>query len=295
MRMVLTSLVACAVLAACGEEAGRGRAVAVVATTAQAADLARNVAGRRAEVRGLVKAGADPHDYEPRPSDARALADADLVVRSGGEVDGWLEDVLNNAGGDAETVELIRSVRRLGDDPHWWQNPRNGVLAAEALRAALTKADPEGHEVYARNARRYSAALLRLDRRMARCFAAVPRGRRKLVTTHDAFGHLARRYDIEVVGSVIPSLSSQAQPSARETVRLAERIGREGVRTVFPESALNPRLERALAREAGVGVGEALWADTLGPAGSRGDTLAGALAADARAMARGMGVPCVGL
>ena len=290
MRLSIALAAVLAVLAAlgCGNDSGSAGGLTVVATTTQAADLARQVGGKRVNVEGMLRPGGDPHDYEPRPSDVKAVARAAVVFRSGGEVDDWLGDVIDNAGGDAEVVTLIDSVTRLDDDPHWWQDPTNGVRAVEAIRAELSKADPDGRAVYARNAARTIRTLERLDRRISACIERVPPAKRKIVTTHDALGYFARRYGIDVVGAVIPSLSTQAQASAGDVQRLVEQIRREGVEAVFPESSVNPDIERAIAREAGARIGDSLYADSLGPEGSAGETYAGALAADAAALVRGM-------
>jgi ABC-type Zn uptake system ZnuABC Zn-binding protein ZnuA len=284
---LVAAVLALAVLAGCGGDSSSGGRT-VVATTTQVADLVREVGGARTKVDGMLRPGGDPHDYEPRPSDVAAVARAELVFRSGGEVDDWLGDVIDNAGGDAEVVSLIDSVDRLDDDPHWWQDPRNGVRAVEVIRARLSKLDPGGRRTYRRNADRVERELRRLDRGIAACIARVPPAKRKIVTTHDALGYFARRYGIEVVGAVIPSLSTQAQASAGDVQRLVDQIRREGVEAVFPESSVNPDIERAIAREAGARIGEPLYADSLGPAGSPGETYAGALAADAGALVRGM-------
>ena len=275
-------------IAGCGDDAGSAGGVDVVATTTQAADLARQVGGNRVNVEGMLRPGGDPHDYEPRPSDVQAVARAAVVLRSGGEVDDWLGDVIDNAGGEADVVTLIDSVERLDDDPHWWQDPTNGVRAVEAIRAALSKVDPAHRAAYARNAERTIRRLRRLDRTIAGCVERVPRAKRKIVTTHDALGYFARRYGVEVVGTVIPSLSTQAQASAGDVERLVEQIRREGVEAVFPESSVNPDIERAIAREAGARIGDSLYADSLGPKGSAGETYIGALASDARRLVRGM-------
>ena len=260
----------------------------MVATTTQAADLVRQVGGARVNVDGMLRPGGDPHDYEPRPSDVAAVADATVVFRSGGEVDDWLSDVIDNAGGDAEVVTLLDSVKRLDDDPHWWQDATNGVRAVEAIRAELTKADPAGRATFARNAERTARTLRSLDRQISACVERVPSAKRKIVTTHDALGYFARRYGVEVVGAVIPSLSTQAQASAGDVQRLVDQIRREDVEAVFPESSVNPDIEKAIAREAGASIGDPLYADSLGPKGSPGETYTGALAADASALVRGM-------
>jgi zinc/manganese transport system substrate-binding protein len=270
------------------DDLGSGDNLTVVATTTQAADLARHVSGGRVKVEGLLRPGGDPHDYDPRPSDVEAVASATVVFRSGGEVDEWLSDVIDNAGGDAEVVSLMDSVERLDNDPHWWQDPGNGVRAVQAIRTELTKIDPGGRAIYGRRAARTIRTLGGLDRRISACLERVPPAKRKIVTTHDALGYFARRYGIEVVGAVIPSLSTQAQASAGDVQRLVEQIRSEHVEAVFPESSVNPDIERAIAREAGARIGDSLYADSLGPEGSAGETYAGALAADAAALVRGM-------
>ena len=283
------SFAAIALLAAgCGDDApGSERPVSAVATTGHVADLTRSVGGSRVDVRLLVPAGADPHGYEPRPSDARALADSDAIVRSGGEVDEWLDDLLASAGGGSAELTLLDQARVVDGDPHWWQDPRNALRAVAAIRGLLARVDPAGRKMYELTAARYSRRLRQLDHSIATCMARVPPARRKLVTAHDSYGYFARRYRIEVVGALLPSRSPQAQPSAKETVELAERIEREGVAAIFPETGSSSRLERAVAREAGVPLGRRLLADSLGPAGSAGETYIGAMSVDAAAMAEG--------
>ena len=278
-------------LAACGrsgEDEDDGR-VRVVATTTQVADLARNVGGPRVQVRSLLRPNADPHDYEPRPSDVAAVRRARLLLRSGGEVDEWLSDVTEGAGGNARQVDLGRGIPGTGSDPHWWQDPRNAQRAVGEIREALVRADPGGRREYERRAQAYTDRLRALDSAIASCLARVPADRRKLVTTHDALAYYARRYGIQVVGFAIPGRSTEAEPSAGETARLVRRIRREGVRAIFPQSSLNPKLERAIAREAGVRVGRALYADSLGSRGSPGATYTGSLAANTRAIVEGFG------
>ncbi|HWT95411.1 MAG TPA: metal ABC transporter substrate-binding protein [Solirubrobacteraceae bacterium] len=289
----------------------------MAATTRQVADFARQVGGDRVAVRNIIPANADPHDFEPRPSDARAVADADVAVQSGGDLDAWLSGLLDNAGGDAERVSLIDSVKTIegghhhedehdeedtahaedehgesGEevDPHWWQDPTNVELAVKRIAAAFAAADPSGKGTYEANAARYVRELRRLDKDISSCLDTVPAERRKLVTNHDAFGYFARRYDIEVLGSIIPALSTNAQPSAGDLRRLVEAIRRERVTTIFAESALNQRLEKAVARDAGVEVSAALYGDTLGP--DENGTYVQALRHDASIIAKGFGAQC---
>lgn len=302
MRMILKRAIASlAVLTAlavptagCGRGglADTGGRLRVVATTTQLADIAREVGGDRVRVVTLLRPGADPHDYEPKPSDARAVADATVVLRSGGELDGWLKDVVDGAGGDARVVTLIDHIPRRGADPHWWQDPRNVVRATSVIADAFVRADADHAAAYRRGAAAYERRVERLDRRIAACFARIPAERRQLVTNHDAFGYFAARYGVHVLGSIIPALSANAQPSAGDVRRLVAAIRREHVRTIFPENALNPRLERAVAADAGATVGPSLYADALGKPGTAGATYLGALRHDAGAIAQGLGGRC---
>jgi zinc/manganese transport system substrate-binding protein len=298
MRLALATLalvlVTAVVASGCGSESSSGSdaQLTAVATTTEVADLVRQVGGERVDVQGLLSPGADPHGYEPRPSDAASLVDAGVVFKSGGDLDEWLDELIDNAGGDADVVTLIDSVKKIegeGEtDPHWWQDPRNALLAVAAIRDALSEADPDGRRVYERNAAAYSRELRRLDEQIAGCIGKVPPAKRKLVTTHDSLGYFARRYDIDVVGSVIPSLSTQAQPSAGDIADLVDQVRDEGVAAVFPEAETSERLEQALAREAGARVGDPLWADTLGGEDSGAETYLDAMAANTAALVTGM-------
>jgi zinc/manganese transport system substrate-binding protein len=273
-------------LGACGDDGASGGAPRVVATTTQAADLARQVGGSRAVVSSILQPNSDPHAYEPRAGDVKALVRADVVVRSGGEVDEWLEEAQAGAGSDAPVLTLGANTR---EEPHWWQDPRAALRAVTILRDGLTRADPAGKRVYAANADAYLARLRQLDRSIARCIATIPPARRKLVTTHDALGAYARRYGLEVIATVIPSRSTGGQASAGETAALVRTIRREHVPAVFAESSVRSDVERAIAREAGAHLAPALWADSLGPKGSSGATYLASMRANTHTIAEALG------
>jgi len=291
-RILLAAALALSLAAGCGEDdAGSGSGLTIVATTTQAADLARNVVGDRGTVVGLMAPNSDPHEYEVRPRDAEAMAEAGLIVRSGGDIDAWLQEAVEASGSEAPVLTLAEHVRtRAGEegfDPHWWQDPRNAELAVAAIRDALADADPAAAAAFRANADAYLAKIRRLDRAVQACIDAVSPARRKLVTTHDAFAYYAERYGIEVVGAVIPALTTEGQASAGETAELVETIRDEGVETIFAESSVDPKVEEAIAREAGARVGDELWADTLGPPGSSGATYLESIAANTRALVDG--------
>lgn len=300
-RRAAAALAALALLAAgCGSDGGSAAPgqVKVVATTTQLGDFVRAVGGERAKVVQLLRPNTDPHDYEPRPSDVRATADARVVFVNGDDLDHWMGNVVEQSGGTPAVVDLGASaaVKLPGEtdgeeaspyDAHWWHDPRNAQDAVARIRDALSKANPDAHDVYARNADRYLAQLRALDRGIAACIDKVPPGQRKLVTDHDAFRYFAERYGIEVVGAVIPSQTTQAQSSARDAAELTKVIRREGVRAVFPESSINAKLAKAIARQTGATSDLELYGDTLGPSDSRGATYLTMEQANADAMVRG--------
>jgi zinc/manganese transport system substrate-binding protein len=276
-------------LAGCGDEAtGPSDGVRVVATTTQLGDFARAVGGDAARVTQILRPNTDPHDYEPRPNDVQAAADADVILLSGDGLDAWMGKVLDQGGADVTPLDLGRRapVKR-PDDPHWWQDPRNVEAVIPAIRDALAAARPQQRATFERNAAAYLARLRRLDKAIRACVARVAPEQRKLVTDHDAFGYFAARYRIQVVGALLPSQTTQAQPSAGEVAKLSEQIRREGVKAIFPESSLNPKLAEAIARRTGARSDYTLYGDTLGPPGSDGDTYLGMARHNADAMVRG--------
>lgn len=298
--LAAAGLAAAALLAAgCGGGSGGGDGqLQVVATTTQVGDFVREVGGDAVSVDQILEPNTDPHEYEPRPSDVVAVAEAKLVFASGDDLDSWIDQVVSDSGSDARVVDLGAVVpgRLPGEesgeeesryDPHWWHDPRNAEAAVGEIERRLAAADPARRRELERNASAYLAKLRALDTGIARCIDAVPVARRKLVTDHDAFGYFAERYGIDVVGAVIPSQTTQAQPSAKDLSALADLIGREQVEAIFPESSLSSKVAEAIARQTGATAAYTLYGDTLGPAGSGGATYLGMEAANADSMVRG--------
>ncbi len=297
--LAAAALAAIALAAAgCGGSAGADGGLQVVATTTQIGDFVRAVGGNAVSVDQILEPNTDPHEYEPRPSDVAGAAEAKLVFANGDNLDDWIDQVVSDSGSGAQVVDLGAAVpeRLPGEssgaeasryDPHWWHDPRNAAAAVREIERRLAVADPPHRAQFARNADAYLARLSRLDAGIARCMDSIPASRRKLVTDHDAFGYLAARYGIEVVGTVIPSQTTQAQPSAKDLSALAGLIEREGVEAIFPESSLSPKVAEAIAEQTGATAAYKLYGDTLGPAGSDGATYLQMEAANANAMVRG--------
>jgi zinc/manganese transport system substrate-binding protein len=285
--------------AGCGSSSsGADGQLHVVATTTQIGDWVRQVGGDAVVVDQILQPNTDPHEYEPRPSDVAAAASAKLVFANGDNLDSWIDQIVSDSGSDATVVDLGAEVpeRLPGEssgaeasrfDPHWWHDPRNAEAAVREIERKLAAADPPRRRQFERNADSYLARLRRLDAGIARCIASVPPAKRKLVTDHDAFGYFAQRYGIDVVGAVIPSQTTQAQPSAKDVGELAAVIEREGVEAVFPESSLSAKVAAAIATQTGASADYTLYGDTLGPEGSAGATYLGMEAANADSMVRG--------
>jgi ABC-type Zn uptake system ZnuABC Zn-binding protein ZnuA len=287
-------------LVGCGSSDNGSGKLAVVATTTQIADFARQVGGDKVNVDQTLQPNTDPHDYEPRPDDVTGSANAKIVFENGDNLDRWMAQVVSDSGSDAKVVDLGAAVpvKLPGEssgpeasryDPHWWHDPRNAEAAVRQIAASLSQADPRNRSTFEANARRYEAQLKRLDAGIARCMDTVPAEQRKLVTDHDAFGYFAKRYGITVVGAVIPSQTTQAQPSAKDLAQLVDLVRRGGVKAIFPESSLSPKLAQAIAAQTGASANHTLYGDTLGPADSSGNTYLHMEQANADEMVKGFG------
>ena len=264
----------------------------VVATTVQIAALTREVGGDTIELAGIIPAGADAHEFEPKPSDLASIENADLILRHGIGLDDWLDDTLQ-AGNDATVVTVTDGITTAKgdddgeevDDPHVWHDPDNDKVMVDDINAALDEADPTNAATYDANAEAYKAKLDETKTQVQAVIDEIPTEDRKMVTNHDAFGYFARAFGLEVVGAVIPSVSTQSEPSAQDTAALLETIEREGVKAIFAESSVNPGLATTLADDAGIAIVDDLYGDSLGEPGSGAETVDGMLLANARKIA----------
>jgi zinc/manganese transport system substrate-binding protein len=298
---LLAGLIALTMLGAACSSGGTGDAdegLDVIATTTQIGDWVRTIGGDAITLTQLLQPNTDPHDYEPRPSDVTATASADIVLENGDNLDAWMSKVVEDSGGSPQVVDLGTKVpvKRPGEtsgpeasqyDPHWWHDPVNAEEAVQQIRDTLAAADPANKSTFDANAAVYLQHLKTLDEGIQACIERVPSDQRKLVTDHDAFGYFAERYGIQVVGAVIPSQTTQAEPNAKQLTALADLIRSEHVTAVFPESSLSPKLAQAIAQETGASAEYTLYGDTLGPADSSGATYLKMEAANADQMVKG--------
>lgn len=276
------ALVALIVAAVAPPAASASAALRVVAVESFIADMARQVGGDRIRVDELIPAGVDPHAYEPAPRDIALVSESDLVVANGAGLETFLPRLLEGARGRGPGPRLLEAsagipprAPRGGEpspepgsiDPHFWLDPLAAIGYVENIRDALGELDSPGADAYRSNASAYVAQLRELDRWIAAEVARIPVARRKLVTNHDALGYFADRYGFTIIGTIVPSMSSEASSGARDLARLVNDLRKAEVASVFLETGADPRLVREVAAEAGVRTVTELYTDSLTPPG----------------------------
>ena len=242
----------------------------VIASFSILADMTAVIGGDAVSVTALVGADRDPHEYQPHPAQLIELRNARALVENGLGLEGWMSRMARAAGFKGERITASAGVtpRTMLDgksrvtDPHAWQDPRNGVLYARAIAAGLARIAPAA-DIQSRAAA-YIRDIEVTDAWLADIFAAIPASRRKIITSHDAFGYFAVRYGIEMHG--IQGISTDAEPTPRDIARLVEMIRRERIRAVFVETMTSSRFAEVLAHEAGAVMGGRVYSDALSPA-----------------------------
>lgn len=289
-------LAALVLVTACGGRSGGADRLMVVATTSIWGDVVAAIAGEDADVEVLIPRNADAHDYQPTPQQAASLIEADLVVANGLGLEEGLHDVLENAESDGgNIVELAPLLDPIpfasgdhddeehdqehdhGDlDPHVWFDPQRVALAAELIAEELEAVDSSVD--WKSRADAYVDAMTAVGDEMRELLSAVPEDRRRIVTNHQALGYLANRYDLEVVGVVIPGGSTLSDPSSAELAELVDAIEEEGVDAIFTEASRPSRLAEAVAAEVGLDISiVGLYTESLDDPGTPAGTLAGML------------------
>ena len=273
MRFIVAMLVA--VMAGLGSAQAQGQAqdrLSVVATFSILGDFARNVGGDRVAVTTLVGPDSDSHVYTPSPADAKTIAAARLVIVNGLGLEGWLPRLVKSSGGKAATVIATKGIvpRRIVDghshdpseaDPHAWQSVPNAKIYVANIRDALIAADPAGADTYRANAAAYLAKLDTLEAEVRAAVAQISPERRRVISTHDAFGYFAAAYGIDFIAP--QGASTDSEPSARDIAAIITRIKREKIPAVFLENISDPRLIRRIAAETGAAIGGTLYSDSL--------------------------------
>jgi zinc/manganese transport system substrate-binding protein len=252
----------------------------VVASFSILGDMTERVGGEDIRLTVLIGPDGDAHGFEPTPADARRLAAADIILANGLGFEPWLKRLAQSSGAKAPIIEVSKSVKPLplkhaghghshghkhnhdsGVDPHAWQNARNAVVYVSNIAEALAKADPANAAAYRSRAKAYEAELRLLDADIRQSLDTIPQARRRVITSHDAFGYFGSAYGVTFLAPL--GTSTEAQASAKGVARLIEQIRREKIRTLFVENISDPRLIEQIARETGARIGGQLYSDAL--------------------------------
>ena len=260
----------CALIVATHPARAEGR-LPVVASFSILADFARTIGGDRVDVTVLVGPDSDVHVYEPAPADARKIAASRLVFVNGFGLEGWLPRLVQAAGGKATVVTAtsgIAPLRKGSDaDPHAWQSVVNAKAYVANIRDALVAAAPDDAELFRANATAYLAKLDTLDHEVREAIATIPENRRKVISTHDAFGYFAAAYGIAFIAPL--GVSTESEASARDVAGIISQIKTAKIPAIFLENISDPRLIQRIAAETGARVGGTLYSDSL--TGEKGD------------------------
>ena len=242
----------------------------VVATFSILADFVKNVGGERVAVSALVGPNGDAHVYQPTPGDAKTLGDAKVVVTNGLGFEGWINRLVKASGTKAPMIVATKGIkpRKAEDDhghgdadPHAWQSVANAKRYVENIRDALIAADPAAKDVYEANAAAYAAKLDALDAEVKAAIEKIPADRRRIITTHDAFGYFAAAYGVTFIAP--QGVSTEAEVSAKDVARIITQIRKLKIPAVFLENVTDKRLLERIGAESGARIGGTLYSDAL--------------------------------
>jgi zinc/manganese transport system substrate-binding protein len=249
-----------------------------VATFSILGDFVKNVGNDRVESATLVGSNGDAHVYEPTPADARRLSAAKVVFVNGLGLEGWMTRLITASGSKAPIIIATKGITprdmlskgQIVPDPHAWQSVANARIYVANIRDGLKKVDPAGAAIYDTNAKSYLAKLDTLEKEVKDAIAKIPVDRRKIITTHDAFGYFGDAYGVEFIAP--EGLSTESEPSASGVAKIITQIRTQKVPAVFLENVTDPRLIQRIAEESGAKIGGELYSDALsepsGPAGN---------------------------
>jgi manganese/iron transport system substrate-binding protein len=278
---------------------GSGDRPLVVATTSVVCDLTRQIAADTVDLKCLIAAGADPHGYEPKPDDRKAIEQAKIILYSGYNFEHSLVKLIQATSNPAPKVavnelavpkpEQFEEDGKTEADPHVFHSAANGIQVAEVIGKNLSTLLPNNASTYAANTQKVTNELTQIDAWVKASIATIPAAQRKLVTTHDAFGYYSKAYGIPVVGA-LQGISTEEKPTPGRVKELVQGIKEAGVPTIFAEATINPKLIEAVAKEANVKVADQeMFADGLGEKGSPADTYQNFFISNTKTIVEGLG------
>ena len=250
----------------------------VVASFSVLGDMVQQVGGEHVHVDTLVGPDGDPHTFEPSPKDSVLLSKADVVVVNGLGLEGWLDRLVKASGFKGELVVASQGVKthtldedgKVVTDPHAWNSAANGALYAQNILSGLVKVDPQDEAALNASGQAYIAQLRQIDGWAKSRFSAIPEAKRKVLTSHDAFGYFGRAYGVTFMAP--QGLSSESEASAAQVGQLINQIKADGVKTWFMENQLDPRLVKQIASATGAQPGGELYPEALSIPGGVADS-----------------------
>ncbi|MEJ5063759.1 metal ABC transporter substrate-binding protein [Erwinia sp. MYb375] len=270
------------------------KTVEAVASFTVLADIVKNVGGEHVVVKSLVGPNGDPHSFEPTPKDSQALAHADVVFVSGLGMEGWMDRLIAASGYKGQTVVASSGIntRKMEEDgqaitdPHAWNSMQNGVTYATNVMNALITADPEDADYFRQHGSAYIEQLKQLDSWAQKAFSTIPQEKRKVLTSHDAFGYFGQRYGVKFLSPV--GFSTESEASASDVAGLITQLKHEKIHVYFIENQTDPRLVKQIASSGGAKSGGELYPEALTVQGGPADSYVAAFKHNVNAMVSSM-------
>ncbi len=284
MRRAVIILILGLILAGCGAKnnntkSGKIRAISSITIIN---DVVKNIGGDKVEAISICGVGIDPHTYKPKPNDPRTVSESDIVFINGFALEHWIEEMVHNAGGNKRVITVTKGLtpmtdeRGFGDpDPHAWFDVKNVKTYSENIANALIEMDKPNENYYRQNLESYLKKLDSLDNYVKTQIETIPKDKRVLITSHDAFRYFGRAYGLEVKG--LQGISTEAKAQTEDVKKLVDLIKERKLNSVFIETSVNPKLLEEISRETGATVGGTLFSDSVGDEGTVEGTYIGAV------------------
>lgn len=287
IRRIILAVLYAAIMGALPAAAQAQEKLPVVASFSILGDFVKNVGGDRVSVALLVGPEGDAHVYQPSPADAKKLAGAKVIFVNGFKFEGWIDRLIKASGTKASVVVATKSItpREMADDdeakkgqvhehagvdPHAWQSIANARIYVANIRDALMAADPGGRKIYEKNAADYLAKLAAVESEVKEGIAKIPVERRRIITSHDAFGYFGAAYGFEFIAP--QGVSTETEASARDVAKIIRQIKAQKIPAVFLENVSDPRLMQRIAAESGAKIGGKIYSDALSVTGGPAST-----------------------
>ncbi len=265
----------------------------VLATASMIMDMAKNIGGDHLDIQCIVPIGGDPHLYDPNPTDAKMVARADLILKNGLTFEGWLNELIENSGTKARSVLVTEGIKPItsltyqnATDPHAWMDVSNAYVYIKNIKDAFVQLAPEHRESFEKNYASYLLQLQELDQYIFNKIKTIPKDKRILITSHDAFQYYGRHYGIQL--EAIMGVSTDAEVRTSDISRLNKIIQSSKVPAVFIESTINPKLLKQVASDNNVAIGGELFADSIGDKDSDAPTYIDMLKHNTDTIVRGL-------